>query len=468
MKARPVLVVESEPLMQRHLSSLLQQLGYTPVVVSSVDEALAALSQTRFLFSTVGMELNGADGIDFLRELKIQGGDPNPIIMLFDPLNVGRVAEATTLGVDDFIQKPFKREELENTIKEVCSRSHRVWAQPPADDPIARLEQQVALCRSPRMREVWKVIEQAAHVDITVLIGGETGTGKDLVARAIHHLSTRKGRPFVKVNCAAVPRELLESELFGHERGAFTGAHQLKVGKFESANHGTIFLDEIGDLHPALQGKLLHVLQDGEFSRVGGKSTIKVDVRILAATNQDLESAVAAGQFREDLYYRLNVIQIIVPPLRERPEEIPLLVNYFAQRYSRLFNREGFTVPTKVMERLVQQSYPGNVRQLENIVKRMIVLNDPLLSTTTLPGANAGDDGNGTADPPKPRALSLKEISRHAALTAEREAISKMLEQTRWNRVKAAKLLNISYRALLYKIKDVGLQPERPAFRPGL
>src|SRR5262249_59300309 len=177
---------------------------------------------------------------------------------------------------------------------------------------------------------------------VRVLICGETGTGKDLVARGIHHLSSRRGQPFVKVNCAAVPRELLESELFGHERGAFTGAHQLKIGKFESANRGTVFLDEIGDLHPALQAKLLHVLQDGSFSRVGGRSTLGVDVRVLAATNQDLEKAVAEGHFREDLYYRLNVIHLLVPPLRERASELPLLAHYFVERYAQLYRPAGF------------------------------------------------------------------------------------------------------------------------------
>jgi two-component system response regulator AtoC len=297
-------------------------------------------------------------------------------------------------------------------------------------------------------------------VDITVLIVGETGTGKDLVARAIHHLSSRRHRPFVKVNCAAVPRELLESELFGHERGAFTGAHQLTIGKFEAADHGTIFLDEIGDLHPALQAKLLHVLQDGEFCRVGGRSTIKVDVRVIAATNQDLEKAVAAARFREDLYYRLNVVQVAVPPLRERADEIPALVNYFTRRYSQLFHRQGFTVPPKVMERLIQHTYPGNVRELENLVKRMIVLDDPLLIRTPVRSTHTSEDGNSPPSTVEIQALSLKHIARRAALGAEREAISKALEQTRWNRIRAAKLLNISYRALLYKIKDVGLQPD--------
>ena len=461
MKDRRVLVVEADAGMQRHLTRLLQQWGYSPVLAASVEEAFAALAHTGFLFSLVDVELNGADGLDFLRRLRSEGGDPGPIIMFCDTNDIRRVEAATTLGADDLIQKPFNAEELENAIKEVLARPRRLWAQSPADDPTVRLQQETALWRSPRMQEVWKIIQQAARVDVTVLVRGQTGTGKDLVARAIHYLSPRQRHPFVKVNCAAVPRELLESELFGHERGAFTGAHQLKIGKFESANRGTIFLDEIGDLHPALQAKLLHVLQDGEFSRVGGKSTIKVDVRITAATNQDLEKAVGTGRFRDDLYYRLNVIQIVVPPLRERPDEIPLLVNYFVERYSRQFHREGFTVPRHVMERLLEHSYPGNIRELENIVKRMIVLNDPLTSRTLPPLVKADDDGDGTPGPSEAQVLPLKEIARKAARAAEREAISKVLEQTGWNRVRAAKQLKISYRALLYKIKYVGLDRER-------
>jgi two-component system response regulator AtoC len=309
---------------------------------------------------------------------------------------------------------------------------------------------------------VREIIEQAARVDVTVLIMGETGTGKDVVARAIHEQSVRQSGPFVKVNCAAVPRELLESELFGHERGAFTGAHQLKIGKFESADRGTIFLDEIGDLHPALQGKLLHVLQDGQFSRVGGRSTVKVDVRVLAATNQDLEQAVAGGRFREDLYYRLNVIQVMVPPLRERPEEIPVLADYFMHRYSQLFRRETLQMPAETMQRLIRHRFPGNVRELENMIKRMIVLGDPLLRRSPLPGPAPTAEENG-ARTVKAATTSLKDIARRAAQTAEKEAILQALEQTQWNRVRAAKLLEISYRALLYKIKDSGLDRERRA-----
>jgi two-component system response regulator AtoC len=345
---------------------------------------------------------------------------------------------------------------LESVIQRAVAAPRRLAG--PGDDPWARLAAEVSLWRSPRMQAVWEMVQQAARVDVTVLVCGETGTGKDVIARAIHHLSARRSRPFVKVNCAAVPRELLESELFGHERGSFTGAHRLRVGQFEAASHGTVFLDEIGDLHPALQAKLLHVLQDGSFSRVGGKSAIKVDVRVLAATNKDLERAVAEHRFREDLYYRLNVIQVTVPPLRDRVEEIPLLVDYFVHRYGRVFNREQFRPDPSAVQRLVQHRYPGNVRELENIVKRMIVLSDPFLARTPL----ASPNGAAPAAPAPNRAAvkpaSLKDIAREAARTAERDAMLRALEEVNWNRVRAARLLRISYRALLYKMKDAGLQ----------
>ncbi len=328
------------------------------------------------------------------------------------------------------------------------------------DDQTLRVQQELKHWCSPRMQEIRHVIAQAAGIDVTVLITGETGTGKEVIARAIHQLGARHSGPFVKVNCAAVARELLESELFGHERGAFTGAHQLKIGKFEAANGGTILLDEIGDLHPALQGKLLHVLEDGEFSRVGGRSNIHVDVRVLAATNQDLERAVAAGQFREDLFYRLNVVRIEMPPLRERSEEIPLLVSYFIQRYSEIFHRDRFTPSSDTMDRLMRHSFPGNVRELENMIKRMMVLGERGVKLSDGP-AN-GNDGQAVRAA-KPAAVSLKDISRKAAHAAERSAILRALEETQWNRLRAAKMLNISYRSLLYKIKDAGLASKRTA-----
>ena len=458
MKNRVVLVATPEPRAQQQLAGTLSEWGYEPVCAVSTETALLEMSQRRFLVSLLDL---GDSVIDLLRRLKSQGGSPGAIVVIADADVSERAVEATALGADDFLQKPYSSDDLENVIKSALARPRRTWERTVDDEARKRLHEEVGLWRSPKMSEVREIIEQAARVDVTVLICGETGAGKDVVARAIHDASVRETGPFIKVNCAAVPRELLESELFGHERGAFTGAHQLKIGKFESADRGTIFLDEIGDLHPALQGKLLHVLQDGQFSRVGGRSTVKVDVRVLAATNQDLEQAVAAGRFREDLYYRLNVIQVMVPPLRERPEEIPVLAEYFMQRYSQVFRREGLRLPSETLQRLMHHRFPGNVRELENMIKRMIVLGDPLLRRSPLPGAPASTEENGTARPAKATTLSLKDIARKAAQVAEREAILQALEQTQWNRVRAAKLLEISYRALLYKIKDSGLDRER-------
>ncbi|HEY7203359.1 MAG TPA: sigma-54 dependent transcriptional regulator [Methylomirabilota bacterium] len=459
-----MLVAAPEPSVQQHLTGTLSEWGYEPVCAASMDSALLEMAQRRFLVSLLDLGNNVGE---LLRRLKTQGGSPGAIVVIADADASERAVEATALGADDFLQKPFSSDDLENVIKSALARPRRSWERTVDDEARKRLREEVGLWRSPKMSEIREIIEQAARVDVTVLICGETGAGKDVVARAIHDASVREAGPFIKVNCAAVPRELLESELFGHERGAFTGAHQLKIGKFESADRGTIFLDEIGDLHPALQGKLLHVLQDGQFSRVGGRSTVKVDVRVLAATNQDLEQAVAAGRFREDLYYRLNVIQVMVPPLRERPEEIPVLAEYFMQRYSQVFRREGLRLPPETLQRLMHHRFPGNVRELENMIKRMIVLGDPLLRRSPLPGAPASAEENGTARPAKAASLSLKDIARKAAQVAEREAILQALEQTQWNRVRAAKLLEISYRALLYKIKDSGLDRERRgAHRP--
>jgi two-component system, NtrC family, response regulator AtoC len=454
-----VLVAVKDPGTQQQLAATLNEWGYAAVCVGSVEAALPELAQRRFLLSL--LDLGGATA-ELLRRLNIQGGSPGSIVVITDADATGPAIALSALGADDFLQKPFSSHDLENVVKSALAQPRRRWERATEDETRSQLREEVALWRSSRMQEVREIIEQAARVDVTVLICGETGSGKDVVARAIHAVSVRQSKPYVKVNCAAVPRELLESELFGHERGAFTGAHQLKIGKFEAADRGTIFLDEIGDLNPALQGKLLHVLQDGSFSRVGGRSNIKVDVRVLAATNQDLEQSVAAGRFREDLYYRLNVIQITVPPLRERPEEIPILAEYFMRRYAKIFKRDSFKLPEETMRRLLHYRFPGNVRELENMIKRMIVLGDPLLRRSPLPATMADREDKSSAQGPKTVAtVSLKDIGRRAAQAAEREAILQALERTQWNRVRAAKLLDISYRALLYKIKDGGLDRSR-------
>ena len=353
-------------------------------------------------------------------------------------------------------------------------------------DPVSTHFYGELLGASDQMNEVRKLIERVADTDVTVLIRGESGTGKELVARGVHTASPRRDRPFVKVNCAALPAELLESELFGFERGAFTGAMQHKPGKFEFANHGTMFLDEISEMGAPLQSKLLQVLQDGEFGRLGGRQDVRVDVRVVAATNRDLESAVDEGQFREDLFFRLNVVCITLPPLRQRREEIGPLTEYFLTRYSEHYNKPVLALASDTLRLFAEYEWPGNVRELENLVKRMVILGSdtpirrdvadaiagrflrvgpiPALQqpTASAPTASAPAASAPAAPPPAvPPAPalsgSLKDLGRLAAREAERVLICQTLDQTRWNRREAAKILGISYKALLYKIKDAEL-----------
>lgn len=310
-----------------------------------------------------------------------------------------------------------------------------------------------------KMHRIKEIIDRVANTDVTVLIQGESGTGKEVVARSIHLNSSRWNKPFVKVNCAALPSELLESELFGYEKGAFTGAYRQKPGKFELAHQGTIFLDEISEMSLSLQSKLLQVLQDHEFSRLGGKKDIHVDVRVLAATNKNIELAIKQGKFREDLYYRLNVVNITIPPLRERKEEIPIFVEYFLNKFEKKFNRKLNPVSDRLMKAFYQYHWPGNVRELENIIQRMVVLGG---EKTVLEELIPSIKNEFVPDPSKlvlNRKLwpSLKEVHREAMKKAEAEVIVKALRMTNWNRKKAASLLNISYKALLYKIKECGL-----------
>src|SRR5262245_239444 len=462
MNDRNVLIVENDLDQRRRVIAQLKQWGYTPVAAASAEEALGVVGQQRFTFSLIALRLPGISGVEFLRRAQ-HVAESGPVIMIADHDHNSQIVEAIQAGADDFLRRPYTAEDLENAIKGVAGRGTRMVSTAAADED-ARLERELALLISPQMREMQGVVEQAARADVTVLVCGETGVGKEVVARAIHAHSPRRRAPFIKVNCAAVPRELLESELFGHERGAFTGAHQRKPGRFEMADSGTIFLDEIGELHPALQAKLLHVLQDGEFSRVGGRNNVTVDVRVICATNRDLVREVAAGRFREDLFYRLNVINVLVPPLRERREEIPGLVRYFTERYARLFNFSEPEISPEDMQAFVDHAWPGNIRELENFIKRMIVLQDTRLPRTLTVSATVPTTIAVGVEPfTATKELSLKEISRRAVLEAERQVIRRALEQYRWNRVKTAKMLQISYRALLYKIKDMGLKRDLPA-----
>jgi len=315
---------------------------------------------------------------------------------------------------------------------------------------------------SPQMRAVRTVIESVADTDATVLIRGESGVGKDLVARAIHSASGRGHGPFVKVNCAAIPPGLLESELFGHEKGAFTGAHRRKPGQFEYANKGTIYLDEIAELPLALQAKLLHVLQDFRFSRVGGHGLIDVDARVVAATNRDLEHAMARSEFREDLYYRLNVVEIRIPPLRERREEISLLASAFLSRFNEQYGRAK-QLSSETMARLTEHSWSGNVRELENVIRRMVVLTDGEQAFEAL----VARQRNGHASTHAAASIAsegLREIARRGAREAERKALVEVLDRVQWNRAEASRILKVSYKTLLNKISECKLSPPSRRF----
>ena len=307
----------------------------------------------------------------------------------------------------------------------------------------------------PRMREIRSIIDSIADTDTTVLIRGESGVGKDLIARTIHTVSTRHEEPFVKVNCAAIPQGLLESELFGHEKGAFTGAYRRKPGQFEYANKGTIYLDEIGELSLTLQAKLLHVLQDFRFSRIGGHGIVAVDARVIAATNRDLEDAMKHGEFREDLYYRLNVVEIRVPPLRERREEIPMLAEWFLAKFNAQYGRQKQLQP-EILARLREYPWSGNIRELENVIRRLVVLSDGAHAIEAL----VGRPQTGSVDAILPMTTeSLRDIARRGAREAERKALAAVLEHVNWNRAEASRILKVSYKTLLNKICECGLRP---------
>jgi two-component system, NtrC family, response regulator AtoC len=417
------------------------------------------------------------------------------------------IVEAVRLGAADYAVKPDDPEglgeiALDVAIKNAIEKNRLVSELSELRQQLSDDEDRAVWGNSEKMRSIATVIEQVADSDVGVLIRGESGVGKELVSRAIHQRSTRRNRPFVKVNCAALPGELLESELFGHERGAFTGAANTRVGKFEQADTGTLMLDEIAEMKPALQAKLLHVLQDGEFTKLGSNKRVQVDVRIVAATNRDLEKMMLSGDFREDLYYRLKVIELTVPPLRERPDEIPTLIDFFISRYARKYNRAARPLTDHLRQLFMQYEWPGNIRELENMIKRVVILQDEQLvireiernlarahalpvaaaapamavpvglptgyamppmsyppSGVAAPDADAidGDDEPLEEVAESAGGGSLASVAKAASMKAERAAIEQTLGQVHWNRRKAAQILGVSYKTLLNKIKECGI-----------
>jgi len=491
-----VAIVDDDSAFANYLRTFLSLRGYETRSYSRGDEMVAAIKAgdpPDIVLLDVMMP--GMTGLDTLRALKTAKPDLQ-VIMLSGREQASTIVEAVRLGAADYVVKPDDPEglgeiALDAAIKNAIEKTRLV-------SEITELRRQLSDDQdraflfwgdSPDMRTIAQVIEQVSDSDVTVLIRGESGVGKELVARAIHQRSPRRDRPFVKVNCAALPAELLESELFGHEKGAFTGAATTRVGKFEQADTGTIFLDEIAEMKAALQAKMLHVLQDAQFTKLGSNKPINVDVRVVAATNRDLEAMMLRNEFREDLYYRLKVIEVTVPPLRERRGEISHLTEFFMDRYARRYNRPVRHLTSELQQLFQSYEWPGNIRELENMIKRIVILQDEQLvvreitqRTPRLVAAYASaavgsstqsavaveepdaddveDDEEPQAEEPvamAPAGSRLADVAKAAALKAERSIIEDTLTHVHWNRRRAAEQLGVSYKTLLNKIKECGI-----------
>jgi two-component system response regulator AtoC len=448
-----VLVVDDEENIRLTLGTLLRKQGYKVELAQSAEQALELFDGFGPDFVLADVKMPGMSGIEFCAEIKARSSQAVVIVMSAYG-SVELALEAIRAGAYDYLAKPFKHDEVLFLLKkaEEHERLRREnWA--------LRAEARKAysfdnlLGKSPAMQQVFRTVEKVAAYRTTVLIQGESGSGKELVARAVHLHSPRADKPFVAINCGAIPESLMESELFGHKRGAFTDAHADKQGIFQEAHEGTLFLDEVGELPPKLQVKLLRVLQEGQVRPLGDTRDVEVDVRVIAATIRDLGKEVERGAFREDLFYRLNVLQISIPPLRERLEDIPLLVDHFVERNNARLGTEIRGVDPKALRLLLNHNWPGNVRELENLVERAVVLAE---GDVIAPG----DLPERLREPANPVAMVLSsgDLSvKKAVRVIEENLIRRALEKTGGNRTAAAKLLEISHRALLYKVKDYGI-----------
>jgi len=461
-KPSTILIIVSDPIQNNYLKALTQNFGFEVHTAQRFDDGFKIVDKIIPEVIVLDSCLQGIHWSDAASKIKEIRRDTS--ILLLTPLM--KKDEPSNPNIDGLIRMPLNYVELRDKLKRYLKKGNPDFkfvevSALREEDPEAEYVDNLILGHSKRIVEVKKLIRRVAEPDVTVLLRGESGTGKELAAQALQRCSKRRNKPFVKVLCAAIPDGLLESELFGHEKGAFTGAHRKKPGKFEFANEGTIFLDEIGDVPQSLQAKLLQVLQDGEFARIGGNE-IKVDVRVIAATNKNLEKDVAAGTFREDLFYRLNVVIITMPSLRERKEDIPLLTEFLLHKYCQIYNKDYRPVSKETMDRFMAYSWPGNVRELENIVKRIIVLGSEKIE---LSGQTVESN---TIEPPftdKSRDVvdivfkpcSLREIAKEAIQKAEGEAIKKALIACKWNKRKTAEILSISYKTLFYKMRQYNL-----------
>jgi two-component system, NtrC family, response regulator AtoC len=471
-----ILVGEDELEVRGYLEMALRCLGYNVELAQDGDEVLACLQTSRVDISAVLLDIMmpNRDGLETLREIRKMDATL-PVIIVSGAASTTNIVTAMKAGAVDFLCKPVVHEDLQKAIARAMNSKPVETTRP---ERMAPAPAKTFLASNPRMKELQALIGQIGWSEATVLIQGETGSGKEVIARELHAQSPRANKPFLKLNCAALPSELVESELFGYERGAFTGAFQKKAGMFEMADGGTILLDEIGDMDVKLQAKLLQVLQDHEFQRIGGKETVKVNVRVMAATHRDLEQCIIDRQFREDLYYRLNVINLQLPPLRERKEDIISLAEFLLKRHT----APGEEIPAfdpALKHAMVTYRWPGNVRELENFVRRFTIFRDcavlarelqtksvrklnlPLAALAAQPAMPAAP-----AAPPEPVEIDspiLEQVTK-AKHMAETEAILSALNTTRWNRKQAAVLLKIDYKALLYKMKKLGVEDKPVPF----
>ncbi len=458
MDKRKVLIVDDEPGVRESLRMVLKE-QYDAVMASSGEEALETLAQVRPDLVLLDVLMPGIDGLVVLERIKEQ--DPRvPVLMLTATKTVKTAVTAMKLGAFDYVTKPFDVEELVIIVERATRAAAR-------DAELENLRWEVGRRYSPdnivghsaRMQKIFRTIGMVAPLKTTVLVTGESGTGKELIAKAVHFQSPRADKPLVILNCAAIPDNLLESELFGHERGSFTDAVTKKLGQFELADQGTIFLDEVGELAPALQAKLLRVIEQGEFIRVGGKQSIRVDVRIIAATNRDLEQAMREGTFRSDLYYRLNVVSLLLPPLRERPEDLPLLIKHFITTKSAQLGIPEKHLSPETVDALLRYHWPGNVREIENVIERVLVLSDhEPIGVDDLP--EEVRTGRVETSSIQQQVLRREKSLTDAVDDFEREIIRAALQHVEFNQTRAADLLGTTRRILKYRMDKLGIQSD--------
>jgi nitrogen regulation protein NR(I) len=460
-----VLVLDDEANLRKVLAAMLRREGYDVTVAMDGEQGLAEFHKNGADIIVTDLVMPKVGGMEVLSAVKAANPDV-PVIIITAHGTVDSAVEAIKAGAFDYITKPFDQAELSAVIAK-ASKAHESARRSVRPDIKARA---AIIGESPQIQEVYKIIDKVADTPSTVLISGESGTGKELIATALHGASSRRDQPFIKINCAAIPHNLIESELFGYERGAFTGAVTSKPGRFELADGGTLFLDEIGEIPVEMQVKLLRALQEGEFERVGGIKTTRVDVRLVAATNRDLQAEIEAGRFRKDLYYRLAVVPIMLPALRERRSDIPMLARHFVDKYNRRLNKKIEGIADDAMALLQAYNWPGNIRELENLIERVLLFADgPLITAKDLPDPvrqGAALQPGSPASSPSVEAptgeTGLKDIIRMKAAELEKDLITKALEETGGNVTRAAKLLQISRKSLQTKMKEFGLRDTAP------